>query len=137
VTRPIPVPDDRSAPYWIFAARHELAIARCSRCGQFSHPPDVVCPHCRSSDPAFVLEPVSGRGRVRSWTVVRQSFLAGFTVPFLLVDVQLVEQPDLRLIGRLIDGPDAALALGDAVRVTFEDVSPDVSVPAFILDASA
>ena len=32
---------------------------------------------------------MSGRGVVRSWTVVRQSFLPGFDVPFVLVDVEL------------------------------------------------
>ena len=36
---------------------------------------------------------------------MRQSFLQGFDVPFVLVDVELVEQADLRLIGRLLDGP--------------------------------
>ena len=41
---------------------------------------------------------------------MRQSFLPGFDVPFVLVDVELPAQEDLRLIGRLVDGPDAALA---------------------------
>ncbi len=54
-----------------------------------------------------MFEPVSGRGFVRSWTVVRQSFLPGFEddLPFVLVDVELEEQPDLRMIGRLPTGP--------------------------------
>ncbi len=98
-------------------------------------PPDVVCPHCRSSDPRFEFTPVSGRGTVRSWTVVRQAFLPGFEddLPFVLVDVELVEQQELRLIGRLLDGPDADLHVGDAVVVGFEDLAPGVAVPAFEL----
>ena len=38
--------------------------------------------------------PVSGRGTVRSWTVVRESFLPGFDddLPFVLVDVELNEE---------------------------------------------
>ena len=39
---------------------------------------------------------------------MRQSFLPGFDVPFVLVDVELLVQADLRLIGRLVDGPDCA-----------------------------
>ena len=72
-------------------------------------PPDLVCPHCGSTDPGFTFTQVSGGGSVRSWTVVRQSFLPGFDddLPFILVDVELDEQPDLRMIGRLMDGPDA------------------------------
>ena len=76
---------------------------------------------------------MSGRGVVRSWTVVRQSFLPGFDVPFVLVDVELSEQAGLRLIGRLLDGVDAELHLGDEVRVAFEDLATGISVPAFEL----
>lgn len=65
---------------------------------------------------------------------MHQSFLPGFDdVPFVLVDVELDEQPDLRMIGRLLDGPDAALRLGDRVIVAFEDVAPGIAIPAFEL----
>lgn len=135
-TRPLPVPDKRSAPFWEAAAEHVLVVARCSRCGAFSHPPDIVCSHCGSADPAFVFTPVDGAGTIRSWTVMRQSFLPGFDVPFVLVDVELEAQEDLRLIGRLMDGPDAVLQVGAAVSLLFEDVAPGVSVPAFALTNS-
>lgn len=131
MSRPVPVPDDVSAPYWAAAARHELTVARCSDCSAYTVPPDLVCQHCGSTDPRFTFERVSGRGTIRSWTVVRQSFLPGFDVPFRLVDVELVEQPELRLIGRLLDGPDAPIAIGDAVTVAFEDIADGVAVPAF------
>ena len=131
--RPLPVPDDRSREFWAAAATHSFVLARCARCSTFSHPPGAVCPHCGSCDPAFEFLPVDGSGSVRSWTVIRQSFLAGFDTPFVLVDVELSAQPDLRLIGRLVDGPDAPLHLGAPVRVTFEDVAPGVAVPAFVL----
>ena len=129
--RPLPEPDERSAPYWDAARRHELVIARCSRCDTSTMPPADVCPSCASTDPAFTWVPVSGRGTVRSWTTVRQSFLPGFEVPFVLVDVELDDAPDVRLIGRLLDGPDAALHQGDPVTVAFEDLTGDLSVPAF------
>jgi uncharacterized protein len=133
--RPLPVPDDASAPYWSAAAEHVLTVARCASCGRFTIPPDVVCPHCHTSDPGFTFTPVSGCGTVRSWTVVRQSFLPGFEddLPFVLVDVELAEQQDLRLIGRLLDGPGAELHVGAAVRVGFEDLASGVAVPAFEL----
>lgn len=135
--RPVPVPDDTSAPFWEAAANHELTAARCSHCRAFTIPIDVACPHCQSTDPAFVFEPVSGGGAIRSWTVVRQSFLPGFAadVPFVLVDVELDDQADLRMIGRLLDGPDVELHLGDRVVAAFEDLAPGVAVPAFVLVA--
>jgi uncharacterized OB-fold protein len=133
--RPVPVPDAASAPYWEAAAAHILTVARCARCRAFTIPLDVVCPHCHSTDPAFVFEPVSGGGTLRSWTTVRQSFLPGFDddVPFVLVDVELDEQTDLRMIGRLLDGPEVPLHLGARVTVAFEDLAPGVAVPAFVL----
>jgi uncharacterized protein len=137
--RPVPVPDEQSSPYWEAAQRHVLMHAQCARCGAFSFPIDLVCAHCRSTDPAFRYVEVSGRAALRSWTVVRQSFLPGFEadLPFLLVDVELVEQPELRMIGRLLDGPQTQLRLGDAVQVAFEDLPGGRSVPAFRLAADA
>ena len=142
--RPVPVPDAQSEPFWRAAADHVLTIARCSACGTFAHPPDVVCPHCGTTAPNFVFTPVSGDGVVRSWTVMRQSFLPGFDddLPFVLVDVELdlqlegQQQPALRLIGRLVEGVDAQLALGDRVALAWEDITPEVSVAAFTLVAS-
>ncbi|MFI1463989.1 Zn-ribbon domain-containing OB-fold protein [Nocardia carnea] len=134
-TRPLPVPDARSAPYWAAAARHELAIARCARCDRFEIPPDAICSHCGTADPVFRFERVSGRGVVRSWTVVHRASLAGFArdVPYLLVDVELAEQAGLRMIGRLLDDPDTVLRDGMPVRAAFEDIAPGTAVPAFAL----
>lgn len=133
----LPVADERSAPFWAAAATHVLTMARCARCREFSHPPDIVCPRCHHSDPQFAWESVTGNGTVRSWVIIRQSFLPGFEadIPYLLVDVELDVQADLRLIGRLTDGPDAAVKVGDRVRVTFDDLSSEISVPAFTLAA--
>ena len=131
------MPDEVSAPFWRAAADGILVIARCGRCGAFAHPPDLVCERCGHTDPQHRFEPVSGRGTVRSWTVVRRPFLPGFDDgPFVLVDVELDEQADLRMIGRLVDGPDVPLRIGDRVVVTFEQLGDDVAVPAFALDGS-
>jgi uncharacterized OB-fold protein len=129
--RILPVPDETSAPYWAAAAGHVLKLPRCSNCHEFTLPPDIGCPNCHKPDPDFTWEPVSGRGRIRTWTVVRHSFLKGFELPFMLVDVQLDEQPKVRMIGQLLDGADAPVSIGDAVTVAFEDLAPGISVPAF------
>lgn len=118
--RPVPVPDEASAPFWDAAARGELVLARCGACRRFAHPPEPVCPYC--ADGVLAFEPVEPRGVIRSWTVVRQSFLPGFddVLPLVLVDVEV---DGVRLIGRLVDGEPA---LGAEVRVVFDD-----GVPAF------
>jgi len=138
--RPVPIADDTSAPFWAAAARGELALARCSACGAVAHPPAPVCPSCRSTAPAWTFEPVAGTGVVRSWTVLRQPFLPGFVddLPIVLVDVAIdgtlhTDGSDVRLIGRLLDGVEAPVALGAVVAVDFERLGIDVAVPAFRL----
>ena len=83
----------------------------------------------------FEFVEVDGAGTVRSWTVMRQSFLPGFDddVPFVLVDVELASGAGLRLIGRLLDGPEALLRPALPVTLAFEDLGPGLSVPAFEL----
>ena len=85
-----------SSPWHV--ARDAAQYSRAARCGL----PGSAAPPIRG----FEFTAVSGRGIVRSWTVVRQAFLPGFDsdLPFVLVDVELVEQEELRLIGRLLDG---------------------------------
>lgn len=71
--------------------------------------------------------------------MVRQSFLPGFEddLPFVLVDVELADQSDLRMVGRLLDGVESPLRLGAIVSVAFEDVAPDTAIPAFRLEGAS
>jgi uncharacterized OB-fold protein len=140
--RPVPVADETSAPFWAASAQGELVLARCAVCAGVAHPPAPVCPSCRSTEPAWSFVPVAGTGVVRSWTVLRQPFLPGFVddLPIVLVDVAIdgtlhPNGSDVRLIGRLLDGPDAPIALGAAVAVDFEHLADGVAVPAFRLAA--
>jgi uncharacterized OB-fold protein len=135
--KPVPVPDEGSRPFWEAAASHVLAIQCCDNCGWYSYPPVMLCPNCLSFERAFHFQPVSGRGTVKTWTVMRDAFLPGFKpdVPYVVVDVQLDEQAGLKVIGRLVDGADAALSLGAPVEVVFDDVAAGVSVPEFRLVA--
>ncbi|MGE0878725.1 MAG: Zn-ribbon domain-containing OB-fold protein [Acidimicrobiia bacterium] len=137
--KPLPVPDERSRGYWEAAARHELAIAKCTHCGRLSMPPGIVCVGCLNPVPSFEFTPVSGKGTVRSWVIMRDTFLPGFRddIPYLLVDIEIDEQKELRLIGRLVDGPDANIHLGDRVSTVFDDMAPGVSVPAFKLEVTS
>jgi uncharacterized OB-fold protein len=133
--KPLPVADEHSAGYWDAAARGELALPRCAECKQYTLPPTMVCPACGTTDPRFTYEVVHGRGTVRSWTVVRDAFLPGFDddVPFVLVDVELDAAPQVRMIGRLVDGAGAPLRVGERVAVTFDTLADGVAVPSFVL----
>ncbi|HEY6531585.1 MAG TPA: OB-fold domain-containing protein [Acidimicrobiales bacterium] len=136
--RPVPRPDELTAPFWEAAADHRLVMPRCSSCLQLAMPPDIVCDACGSTDPQWEWVEVSGRGVLRSWTIARQVFLPGFDEPPVIIDVELDEQPGLRLVSRLVDGPEVAadLVVGVAVQVAFDDVTSGIALPVFELDRS-
>jgi uncharacterized OB-fold protein len=134
--KPLPVPDARSAGYWEAASRHTLAIQRCLHCARYAHPPAVVCQGCRSAEPRFEFQPVSGAARLRTWTVIRQAFIPAFEadVPWVIAVGELREQAGLLLTARLLDGTKASPRIGAPLRVVFEDVTPGCTLPQFLLD---
>jgi uncharacterized OB-fold protein len=133
-TKPIPVPDPQSEGFWSAAASHVLAIQRCADCGWYAYPPAVMCGNCLSPEPSFHYQRVSGRGRVTTWTVVHQAFLAGFAaeVPYVVADVELEEQVGLRMVARLAGARPGDVAIGLPVEVAFDDVAAGVAVPHFV-----
>ena len=124
----MPVPDEQSAPFWAAAAdtrsrsRALLALRSSSATPRISRAP-TVAPPIRPS-PSL---PSTGTAPIRSWTVVRQSFLPGFDdVPFVLVDVELQCKADLRMIGRLRRrSRRRAAAWVRRCSLVFEDIAPD------------
>ena len=46
VTRPIPVPNEWTKPFWDAAKRGALELQRCQQCGHFQHPPYATCVNC-------------------------------------------------------------------------------------------
>lgn len=133
VAKPIPVPDELSQAFWESAAKHVLSLQKCGSCGWFSYPPRLVCTSCRADPPSFTWEPVSGRGRLKTWTVMRDAFLPGFVpdIPYIVADVELVEQPGLRLVARLADISEDELELDLDLAVCFDDVAEGISVAEF------
>lgn len=91
----------------------------------------MACPNCRTTQPDYTFEPVTGAGTLQTWTVVHHSYLSGFPVPFVLVDVKLDDQPHIRLIGRLLHDPASSLQLGERMVVVFEDIGENIALPAF------
>lgn len=117
-----------SEAFWTGGADGELRIMRCGSCGLWLHPPRPVCRRCLSID--VVAEAVSGRGVVATYTVNHQAWIPGLEVPYVLALVELVEQPQLRIVTRLVDIVPADAAIGLAVTVRFEQVE-DVWLPLF------
>jgi len=127
---PFPLPElgfDNKA-FWTGGATGELRITRCQACGLWLHPPRPVCRRCRSR--AVEPESVSGLGTVWTYTVNHQPWVPDIAVPYVLVIVELDEQPGLRLTTRLVETDPGSVRVGLRVEVTFDAVD-DVWLPLF------
>ena len=129
--RPIPQPDDATAPYWEGCREGELRMQRCQPCGHLRFPPRPMCPRCQSLDSGWV--PVSGRGQVYSWVVCHAPLLPAFQerAPLTVLLVELEEGEALRLVGNWAPGvePTGEVEIGQAVEVVFERLDDDVVLP--------
>ncbi len=137
--KPVPVPDQLSAGFWAAAAEKRLVMQACGTCSSLAYPPGPVCRNCRADPPTWTWQEVSGRGRLKTWTVIRDSFLPGFApdVPFVVADVELVEQPRLRMIARIHDLATDDVALDLALEVRFGPLEAGTRVPYFVTAVEA
>jgi uncharacterized OB-fold protein len=94
-----------------------------------------VCPRCLDPKASFRFEPVSGRGVIRTWTVMHTAFLPAFApeVPWVIVQAELDEQDGLRYLAALVDGPTAGFGIGSPVEVVFEPLAGGLVLPQFRL----
>ena len=127
--RPVPRIDEESRPFWKACARHELYIQKCKNCGTAFYYPRGFCPEDLSAD--FEWVKCSGKGKVYTYTVTRQNQSAGFRdkVPYVMAYVELEE--GIRMLTNIVDCDPKDVAVGMSVEVTFEDVTPDISIPLF------
>lgn len=131
--RPLPAADDVSRFFWDSAADHRLVLQRCRSCAKLQYPPEVCCVHCQGEE--FDLAEAGGRGVIYSYAVVERPLHAGFvdTLPYVVVIVELDDQPGLRILTNLVDlPPGTALSCGMPVQVVFEDRG-GVTLPQFRL----
>jgi acetyl-CoA acetyltransferase/uncharacterized OB-fold protein len=134
VGRPLPQPTISSQPFWTSGADGRLRIAQCSACGRHHHPPQPICPQCRSLDVG--MAPVSGRATVAGFTLNHQQWLPAFPPPYVVAVVALDEDPSVRLTTNIVGCDPADVAIGMRVRVTFEP-HEELWIPLFEPDPGA
>jgi uncharacterized OB-fold protein len=120
--RPLPAPDELTRFYWAAAAEHRLVLQRCRSCSKLQYPPEICCAHCQAEE--FEAVEASGRGVIYSYSIVDRPLHAGFVdaLPYVVVLVELADQPGLRILTNLVDVPEGtSLSCGMPVEVVFED----------------
>jgi len=128
VTRPLPELTPEVAWFWTSGRDGRLRVQGCTDCGRLVHPPVPVCPYCRSrsSEPRIV----SGDATVIGCTVNAHQWLPGLPPPYVVANVALAEDPDVRLTTNVVGCDPGEVHVGQRVRVRFEQ-NEDVWLPLF------
>lgn len=128
--KPVPAITPELQPFFAAAKRRQLAVQRCRQCGTHRFPAREICSACLSRAADWV--PVSGEGEVFSYNVMHQVYHPGFAdeVPYAVVVVKLTE--GAKMTSNLAGVPVRDIRIGMRVRVVFEDISDEVTLPKFV-----
>jgi hypothetical protein len=126
--KPLPKIDPVNRGFWENAKAGKLSVHACKSCGGKNYPASPVCPKCLSSDQEWVA--VSGNGTLESWVDFHRAYWDGFkeSLPYRVCLVRLAEGPIM--VSNLVGNSDNA-KIGAAVRVVFDKVTENVTLPKF------
>jgi uncharacterized OB-fold protein len=120
--QPYPAPSPDTDFFWTSGESGILRFKQCAACGHYLHPPKPRCPDCLSDRIEIVA--VSGRATVAAKTVNYHPWHPAFPPPYVLAIVEIAEAPYVRLTTRIVTADPEGVAIGDAVRVRFEQAGP-------------
>ena len=121
-TIPAPQPSPETQAYFDAASQGTLVIKKCTACGQVHHYPRALCPFCGSDRTEWT--PVSGRGTVYSYSVMRRA-----SPPYAIAYVTLAEGPTM--MTNIVDCDLDQIRIGQVVTVVFKPSDGGPSVPMF------
>ncbi len=129
-------------PFLEGARQGELRMQRCVDTGRLVFPPRATSPWGGRRVPEWVA--VSGRGTIWSYVVPHPPLLPQFgdVAPYNVILVALDEDPNVRLVGNLVTEAGARLdsvdphsvEIGARVRVVFDAVTDEITLPRWVLD---
>ena len=127
--KPVPTITPDMKPFFDAAKRHELVAQRCADCRTHRFPAREICSQCLSRRSEWVQ--VSGSGEVFSYNVMHQVYHPGFAgeVPYAVVVVKLAE--GAKMNSNLLGVKPHDIRIGMPVKVVFEDVTDEVTLPKF------
>ena len=128
--KPLPRILPESEEYWKAAKRHELFLQRCKNCGQVIYFPRIICFKCLSDKLEWFK--AKGYGTVYSYTIIHyqvahESFKSDMPYIYAIIDLD----EGARMISNVINIDLLKVKIGMRVKVIFEDVTNEVSIPKF------
>ena len=114
----LPGLDELNRPFFTAGS---LTLQQCRACQHVQHPPEEVCEACQGFELGWFES--AGAGRVESAVVVHHAVHPGLKdlVPYVVVLVSVDDAPGVMITGNVLNRPPDEVAIGDRVRVTFEE----------------
>lgn len=127
--KPLPPVTADTAPFWDACAQGRLLLQRCRDCGHWQFHPRRLCVACGGR--ALEWKEASGRGQVKSWTIIRRAVSQAFEadVPYVVALVALAEGPTM--MANIVGCDPETVAVGQPLRVAFERRGEAMAVPQF------
>jgi uncharacterized OB-fold protein len=121
---------DWHMPFWESLRRHEARVQRCLRCGAYRYHPKEICNRCQALDAEWAV--ITGRGEVYTYTVIRRVPTPAYQAhaPYVIAHVTMEE--GFRMIGTLRNIEPQEVRIGMPVRISYDDVTPEWTLPAFV-----
>jgi uncharacterized OB-fold protein len=125
---PLPEPTPETSHFWEGTKEQELRLQRCDDCSEVYFPPRPFCPKC-SSRSVSVFK-ASGKATLYSYVINHRPHPA-LDSPYSIAVVELDEGP--RMMTNIVNSEQTpeALQLDMPLKVTFDAVSDDITLPYF------
>lgn len=119
-------PDTRR--FWEAARENRLLLQYCRACSRYQFYPRPWCTRCLGEVEEVAA---SGKGTVYSFSVIHRAPTPAWQndVPYVVALVELAE--GVRLMANIVDCRPEDVAIGMPVEVTFQPVTPEVTLPQF------
>ena len=127
--RPLPVPSPESLPFWQGCREGKLLLQHCRACEAINWFPRAFCYRCGAAD--FEWRPALGTATLETFSIVHRAMNEAWKsqVPYTLAWVRLTE--GVRMVTRLVHPVGRAPAVGADLRVVFEVLNEEFSLPFF------
>jgi uncharacterized OB-fold protein len=135
-TKPVPIPDALSAPFFDGARRGKLMLLRCDACATFQSPLPYIgvplrsrCVECFAGELAWA--PASGAATLYSFAIMHQLYDEAFAaeIPYNIAVVETEE--GVRLTSQVVGCANDELVIGMNLEVTFDPEADPVPIPRF------
>ena len=126
MSRSLPIPSKISQPFWDSCKAERIQLQRCQECGIYAFYPVYICPECASRK--LEWRPVTGRGTIHTFTIAAKSTFEK-EGPLVVALIELEE--GAMMVSNIETQTPEALRIGAAVRVIYEKVSDDITLPLF------